>query len=247
MFEDDDSVFAAMRAGARGYMLKGAGAGDIARAIRAVGSGEAIFGPDVARRVMDFFTTPRPELSAMAFPELTDREREVLELIAQGRNNAWIAAALRAQPEDHPQPRLEHLHEAAGGRPRRGDRAGARGRARPGRQGVTAGRCAPIELTWLGGPEVEQLALADDEIVDAVEAGAARAGPRADDDRAARPPRARPGAARALQRAARLRRAARAGRRQDRRRLPRQLHARAAVRAGRCSASSTRRRARRGR
>jgi DNA-binding NarL/FixJ family response regulator len=99
MFEDDDSVFAAMRAGARGYMLKGAGAGDIARAIHAVGSGEAIFGPDVARRVMDFFTTPRPELAAMAFPELTDREREVLELIAQGRNNAWIARNFVLSPK----------------------------------------------------------------------------------------------------------------------------------------------------
>jgi DNA-binding NarL/FixJ family response regulator len=99
MFDDDDSVFAAMRAGARGYLLKGAGAGDIARAIRAVGSGEAIFGPDVARRVMEYFTTPRPELSAMAFPELTDREREVLELIAQGRNNAWIARHFVLSPK----------------------------------------------------------------------------------------------------------------------------------------------------
>ena len=99
MFEDDDSVFAAMRAGARGYLLKGAGPGEIARAIRAVGSGEAIFGPDVARRVMDYFTTPRPELAAMAFPELTDREREVLELIAQGRNNQWIARHFVLSPK----------------------------------------------------------------------------------------------------------------------------------------------------
>ena len=68
MFEDDDSVFAAMRAGARGYLLKGAGAGEIVRAIRAVGSGEAIFGPAVARRVMDYFATPRPELSARPSP-----------------------------------------------------------------------------------------------------------------------------------------------------------------------------------
>ena len=99
MFEDDDSVFAAMRAGARGYLLKGAGPGEITRAIRAVGSGEAIFGPDVARRVMDYFTTPRPELAAMAFPELTDREREVLELIAQGRNNQWIARHFVLSPK----------------------------------------------------------------------------------------------------------------------------------------------------
>ena len=169
MFEDDDSVFAAMRAGARGYLLKGAGPGEITRAIRAVGSGEAIFGPDVARRVMDYFTTPRPELAAMAFPELTDREREVLELIAQGRNNAVDRPSLRAEPEDDPQPRLEHLHEAAGRRPRRGDRAGARGGARPGRHALMEDAGPPLELTWLGGPEVEELALADDEILDAVE------------------------------------------------------------------------------
>jgi DNA-binding NarL/FixJ family response regulator len=91
MFEDDDSVFAAMRAGARGYLLKGAGANDIARAIRAVGSGEAIFGPDIAKRVIEYFTVPRPSHAAQAFPELTAREREVLELVAQGHNNAWMA------------------------------------------------------------------------------------------------------------------------------------------------------------
>ena len=68
---------------------------------------------------------PRPELAAMAFPELTDREREVLELIAQGRNNV-DRRALRAEPEDGAQPRLEHLRQAAGGRPRRGDRPRAR-------------------------------------------------------------------------------------------------------------------------
>jgi DNA-binding NarL/FixJ family response regulator len=99
MFEDDDSVFAAMRAGARGYMLKGAGPGEIARAIQAVGSGEAIFGPGVARKVMEYFTAPRPELSALAFPGLTEREREVLELIAQGRNNAWIARHFVLSPK----------------------------------------------------------------------------------------------------------------------------------------------------
>jgi DNA-binding NarL/FixJ family response regulator len=91
MLQDDESVFAAMRAGAKGYLLKGAGQEEIVRAILAVGSGEAIFGPEVARRVVEFFTTPRPSHAAQAFPELTDRERELLELIAQGRSNAWIA------------------------------------------------------------------------------------------------------------------------------------------------------------
>jgi DNA-binding NarL/FixJ family response regulator len=88
MFEDDESVFAAMRAGARGYLLKGAGPGEIERAIDAVGRGEAIFGPSVARRVIEFLTAPR---APAPFPELTDREREVLELIAQGWVNPRIA------------------------------------------------------------------------------------------------------------------------------------------------------------
>jgi DNA-binding NarL/FixJ family response regulator len=91
MFEDDDSVFAAMRAGAKGYLLKGADQDEIVRAINAVGSGEAIFGPAIATRVIDYFTAPQPTHAAQAFPELTAREREVLELIAQGHNNAAIA------------------------------------------------------------------------------------------------------------------------------------------------------------
>jgi DNA-binding NarL/FixJ family response regulator len=93
MFEDDDSVFAAMRAGARGYLLKGAEHREIVRAIRAVASGEAIFGPAIATRLMAYFAG-RPNGPAQAFPELTAREREVLELIAQGRSNAAIAQEL---------------------------------------------------------------------------------------------------------------------------------------------------------
>ncbi|MGD8806155.1 MAG: response regulator transcription factor [Chloroflexota bacterium] len=94
MFEDDQSVFAAMRAGARGYILKGAKHDEMLRAIRAVGSGEAIFSPGIASRMMAFFTTSRVAIPAEAFPDLTEREREVLELIAQGKSNAEIARAL---------------------------------------------------------------------------------------------------------------------------------------------------------
>ncbi len=93
MFDDDDSVFTAMRAGARGYLLKGADQAEIVRAVTAIGSGEAIFGPTVARRIVEFFAAPRPAPSHV-FPELTAREHEVLDLIAAGRSNADIAASL---------------------------------------------------------------------------------------------------------------------------------------------------------
>ena len=91
MFEDNDSVFAAMRAGARGYVLKGADQAEMLRVIRAVAQGEALFGAPIAAMLMNFFATPR---SLQVFPELTEREREVLGLIAQGYNNAEIARQL---------------------------------------------------------------------------------------------------------------------------------------------------------
>ncbi|UDY22893.1 response regulator [Nocardioides sp. Kera G14] len=93
MFEDDDSVFAAMRAGARGYLLKGAEQEEIVRAIRAVAAGEAIFGPEIASRVIAHFATSSGWTTA-AFPQLTEREREVLDMVASGKGNATIAHEL---------------------------------------------------------------------------------------------------------------------------------------------------------
>ncbi len=97
MFDDDDSVFAAMRAGARGYVLKGATQDEIVRAIRAVAAGEAIFSPGVARRVLAYLTGPPP--AADPFPELTPREREVLNLIAAGLPNLTIGTRLGLAPK----------------------------------------------------------------------------------------------------------------------------------------------------
>lgn len=103
---EDDSVFAAMRAGARGYVVKGAEPAEVLRAIRAVADGEAIFSPGIAERLMHYFTIPPAvvgdlTLSAAApiFPDLTEREREVLALIAQGLTNSAIAERLVLSPK----------------------------------------------------------------------------------------------------------------------------------------------------
>jgi DNA-binding NarL/FixJ family response regulator len=98
MFEDDDSVFAAMRAGARGYVLKDMDDDEMLRAIVAVGHGEAIFSPAIATRIMAFFAN-RPAQLATPFPDLTDSERKVLRLMARGLTNDEIAAQLGFSPK----------------------------------------------------------------------------------------------------------------------------------------------------
>ena len=94
MFQDDDSVFAVMRAGARGYVLKGADQSVLMRAIRAVANGKSLFSPEIAARLMHFFTNLKPASQPELFPELTEREREILSLIADGQTNAEIAEKL---------------------------------------------------------------------------------------------------------------------------------------------------------
>jgi DNA-binding NarL/FixJ family response regulator len=97
MFEDDDSVFAAMRAGARGYVLKEAEQAKIVQAIQVIAGGEAIFGPAIAQRMISMFNAA--ERAPLPFPDLTEREREVLELIAQGLSNQEITRRLTLSPK----------------------------------------------------------------------------------------------------------------------------------------------------
>jgi DNA-binding NarL/FixJ family response regulator len=96
MFEEDDSVFAAMRAGAKGYLLKNSSGEEVVHAIRAVASEEAVFGPGIARRLTSFFSPPSSPASVprRVFPELTEREEEVLSLVARGKSNQQIAQEL---------------------------------------------------------------------------------------------------------------------------------------------------------
>lgn len=98
MFDDDESVFAAMRAGARGYVLKDMDDEELSRALLAVGNGEAIFSAAIAGRMMRFFDQ-RPATPQVAFPELSESERRVLQLIAQGENNQSIAERLALSPK----------------------------------------------------------------------------------------------------------------------------------------------------
>jgi DNA-binding NarL/FixJ family response regulator len=101
MYDDDATVFTAMQAGARGYLLKGAEQEEIVGAIRAVAAGQAIFGPGIASRLLGYFASPPVEAAPAgeAFPELTDRERDILTLLADGRRTAQIASELYLSPK----------------------------------------------------------------------------------------------------------------------------------------------------
>lgn len=93
MHEDDELVFAAMKAGARGYLVKTTDDDEIVRAVQAIGAGEAIFSATIAQRMMGYFTAISSS-KAVVFPQLTERERDVLELMASGMDNASIAFRL---------------------------------------------------------------------------------------------------------------------------------------------------------
>jgi DNA-binding NarL/FixJ family response regulator len=99
VFEDDTSVFPAIRAGARGYLLKNTEQGELLRAIHTVANGGAIFSPGIAQKVLGYLHAPPPDVPEQLFDELTSREREILELIAQGKTNSEIASLLVLSPK----------------------------------------------------------------------------------------------------------------------------------------------------
>jgi DNA-binding NarL/FixJ family response regulator len=128
MFDDDYSVLAAMRAGARGYVLKGAQQDEIVRAIQAVAAGEAIFGPGIARLVLGLVSAP--PTAEIPFQNLTSREREVLDL-SRRRAQRRDSPAHVDRPQDRRQPRLRDLRQAPSSRPGRGHHPRQGRRPRP--------------------------------------------------------------------------------------------------------------------
>ena len=144
MLDDDESVLAAMRAGARGYVLKGAGQEELLAAIRAVAAGGAVFGAAVAGRMLATLDRPGPPTRTQ-FPELTDREAEVLSLMAEGRDNRSIAAELGVSAKTVANHVSHVLDEAAGTGPGGGGAAGA---GRELRCSGAAPRLVTCRATW---------------------------------------------------------------------------------------------------
>jgi DNA-binding NarL/FixJ family response regulator len=136
MFDNDESLFTAMRAGARGYLVKGADQEQIERSIRAVAAGDVTFGAGIARRALGYFSAaPASSRAARPFPELTDRELEVLQFVAEGRSNAWIASRLFLSDKtvrNHVSTILAKLQAADRGEAGARARAAGLGRAEPG-------------------------------------------------------------------------------------------------------------------
>jgi DNA-binding NarL/FixJ family response regulator len=94
MHEDDEALFGALRAGARGYLLKGADREEIVRAVLAVAAGDAVYSATVTRRIVGLFTSAHQSYTAQVFPALTIRQREILDLVAAGLGNHEIARRL---------------------------------------------------------------------------------------------------------------------------------------------------------
>ncbi|GAA3435288.1 LuxR C-terminal-related transcriptional regulator [Kutzneria kofuensis] len=139
--DDDDSVYQAIRAGARGYLLKSAQQAEIVRAVRGVAAGEAIFGEGVAHRVAELLTAPARRAEDV-FPELTRRERQVLDLIADGRSNSVIARQLHLAPKT-----VSNHISAIFTKLRAADRAEAIARARDAGIGAHTPRRVPLSVT----------------------------------------------------------------------------------------------------
>jgi CheY-like chemotaxis protein len=145
MLADDDSVFAALRVGARGYLLKEAGQAEIVRAVQTVADGGAVFGASLARRVMDYFSAQQ---ATEPFPELTDREREVLALVGAGHKQRRDRRPARTRTQDSAEPHFQHHDKAPCLRPGPGHHPRAYGRV--GIADPPVSQCGPDAARFAG-------------------------------------------------------------------------------------------------
>jgi DNA-binding NarL/FixJ family response regulator len=150
MLEDDQSVFAAMRAGARGYLLKGAGRDDIVRAIESVAQGESVFGAPIGRRITEYFATPAAARRAAPFPDLSESRARDPRSRREGTEQQAHRQPASPEREDGPKQHLEHLQQAPSSRPRPGDRASPRGRPRPRAVGAARRALRPLSSSCRG-------------------------------------------------------------------------------------------------